>query len=90
MKNTTYTHDYRPLEAVLCNQYEPELLSRHLDESLRAIVFHALKTGMSAEEAMNTFEAVLSLKSAVGQMIAPNYQILNLPENGDSSNQEAA
>ena len=90
MKTPTYTHDYRPLEAVLCNQYEPELLSKHLDESLRAIVFHALKTGMSAEEAMNTFEAVLSLKSAVSQMIAPNYPILQIEEDGYTRDQEAA
>lgn len=90
MKSPTLSHDYRPLEAVLCKQYEPELLVRHLDESLRAVVFHALQTGMDANEAMNTFEAILALKGAVSKMLTPDYKILNLAEHGDSGHQAAS
>jgi hypothetical protein len=92
--NPTQNPSFSPLDAVLAQQYEPELLLKHLDESLRAVVFHALtgsdlSAGTNADEAMNIgmpnhFEAVLALRTAVSQMVAPNYRILEIESHGDS------
>ena len=78
------------LERVLGEQYEPRELAEALDGSLRAVVYHALATGICLHEAMAVFEAVMSLRNAVLAAAMPDYAVLNLAGHGDSGDKAAA
>lgn len=83
-------YDWKPLERVLTEEYSPAELAARLDGTLRAVAYHAIATGMGLCEAIDLFDAVMSLRNAVAAMPAPDYAILTIAAHGDRGDKAAA